>query len=276
MRRLPLLIALLGLVAASCSSAATFPNDAFAVAASSDIAVGSNRLLVGVAQAEGTRLGSPDERVSLRIAPSDAPDETTTYPAEFVWIVPDASGLYAAIVDIDRPGVWSVEVIPESGGTVETAAFQAAAESATPRVGTAAIAVQTPTTDDHAIEEITTDPAPEPALYTTSLDAAVVSGTPTVVAFATPAFCQTAACGPMLETVKDAVVDHPDVHFIHVEAYEGFTDPGFVPDGAHLAPAVIEWQLPSEPWVFVVDGDGVITHKFEGALGADELAAALG
>jgi hypothetical protein len=40
-------------------------------------------------------------------------------------------------------------------------------------------------------------------------------------------------------------------------------------------PAVTEWGLPSEPWVFVVDGSGTVTAAFEGAVTDAELTAAL-
>ena len=40
-------------------------------------------------------------------------------------------------------------------------------------------------------------------------------------------------------------------------------------------PAVIEWGLPSEPWVYVVDADGNATARFEGAVSPEELADAL-
>ena len=38
---------------------------------------------------------------------------------------------------------------------------------------------------------------------------------------------------------------------------------------------MVEWGLPNEPWVFVVDSEGIVTHRFEGVLDGAELAAAL-
>ncbi len=82
----------------------------------------------------------------------------------------------------------------------------------------------------------------------------------------------------MLDTVKEVAPDYPDVNFIHIEVYTGFNEPGFAPDPAHLAPAVGAdyWNLPSEPWVFVMDGQGVVTGRFEGVMAAEELTALLG
>jgi hypothetical protein len=55
-------------------------------------------------------------------------------------------------------------------------------------------------------------------------------------------------------------------------------EPDFAPDPAHLAPAAgaAYWNLPSEPWVFVIDETGTVTARFEGAVTGDELASALG
>ena len=40
---------------------------------------------------------------------------------------------------------------------------------------------------------------------------------PFVLVFATPAFCQTAICGPMLDGVKVLAADYPTFTFINVE-----------------------------------------------------------
>jgi hypothetical protein len=59
------------------------------------------------------------------------------------------------------------------------------------------------------------------------------------------------------------------VRFIHVEVY---TDND--PDKG-VNPWMREWNLQTEPWVFVVDADGKIAAKFEGSASADELRAAI-
>ena len=47
------------------------------------------------------------------------------------------------------------------------------------------------------------------------------------------------------------------------------------PDNIALAPAVEEWGLPTEPWVFVVDAEGIVIARFEGLVAEEELAALL-
>jgi hypothetical protein len=108
------------------------------------------------------------------------------------------------------------------------------------------------------------------------LDELLDNGRPTVVLFATPAFCTSAACGPLLDQTKALASTHPDADFIHIEVYQGFNEPGFAPDGDHLVPAVVEFGLPSEPWIFVMDETGVVIARIEGVLAEGELDALLG
>ena len=42
-----------------------------------------------------------------------------------------------------------------------------------------------------------------------------------------------------------------------------------------ISEAVSAWGLPSEPWVFVMDGQGRVSSRFEGALGEGEIEEAL-
>lgn len=268
------------LTAAGCGGSAegSIPSDAVAIAASNDLGPGPQRLLVGIGLDDGTRIGSPDDAVSLEVAPLEDPASVQTVPATFVWILEPVVGLYRADVVFDRAGPWQVVVTPEGGRGLEPALFNVFEDTFTPDVGEAAPLPPTPTLDDLPIEELTTDDDPDLRFYETSLEDSVAAGLPTVVVFSTPAYCQTSACGPLLDIVKSAAADHPDVTFIHVEVFTGLTEPDFAPDAQHLAPAVTEqwFNLPSEPWVFVIDQDGLISARFEGVMDSSELEAALG
>ena len=231
--------------------------------------MGRDRLLIGLGDSSGARLGSPDQAVSItRVPGRRMPERASTAEAAWTWIVDDVTGLYRAEFDFDQPGVWVAEVTPEGGPPLEPIAFEVLADPYAPGLGEAAPAPSTPTLDDAPIEELSSDPDPEPSFYELSLDEAIGNGTQTVVVFSTPAFCASGACGPLLDIVKGVAPDHPDVQFVHVEVFTGITEPDFVPDASHLAPAVgPEWyNLPSEPWVFVVDGDGTVIARYEGVL----------
>jgi hypothetical protein len=264
-------------LAACGSSDATFPDEAFAIRASSDLGVGPDRLLLGIGDDTGARLGSPDDNVTIAVHPESDPAAVQEAPGVWTWIVPDGVGLYRAAFDFDSAGIWVATVSPAAGDPLEPVLFQVQDDPFAPGIGETAPVAPTPTLSDMTIEELTTDPEPELSFYEMSLEEAVASGRPTVLVFSTPAYCQTAACGPLLETVKDVAPLHPDVNFIHVEVYTGLTDQDFAPDAAHVAPAAGEewYSLPSEPWVFVINEAGMVTGRFEGVMDASELEAIL-
>ena len=137
---------------------------------------------------------------------------------------------------------------------------------------------------DGDLARISTDAAPDPAFYEVSVRDALAAHDPFVLVFATPKFCASAQCGPTLERVKAVAAGVPDVTFINVEPYVmEFVDGSLRPkldtsvDPPVLIPAqpTVDWGLLSEPWVFVVDGDGIVTASFEGVIADSELVAAI-
>jgi hypothetical protein len=106
-----------------------------------------------------------------------------------------------------------------------------------------------------------------------SVAEAVGNGRPTVIVFATPAFCVSQTCGPLLDQVKALRPDYPGLDFVHVEIYQDLQVTS--PEELTVVPATTEWGLPSEPWVFVVDASGVVSASFEGAASDAELVDAI-
>ena len=103
---------------------------------------------------------------------------------------------------------------------------------------------------------------------------------PFALVFATPAFC-TATCGPTLDLVKSVAADFKDrMEFINVEPYElemvdGSLRPVLDENNLPISvPATVEWGLPTEPYIFVVDADGQVKAKFEGIASDEELEEA--
>lgn len=259
------------------SDEATFPVDTFAIVANADIGTGRSRVLFGVLEGGGRRLGSPEDGVTVSVVHTDRPDEIQTTEAVFTWIIEDAFGLYRAEFDLDAPGLWRAILTPAVGDSLPPTGFNVLADTAAPAIGEPAPAPQTPTSATSPFEEITTDNDPDPRFYELSLDEALTNGRKTVVIFSTPAFCQTATCGPLLDIVKGTAPNYPDVDFVHIEVYTNLTDPDFAPIPQNLAPSVLAdwWNLPSEPWVFVVGEDGLVEARFEGVMAVEELDAEL-
>lgn len=115
---------------------------------------------------------------------------------------------------------------------------------------------------------------PNAALHDTTVADALASGRPSVVAFATPLFCQTRFCGPVVEQVVTPVWERYGDR-VNVIAIEPYDIPQARAGQLVAVEAMQEWGLQTEPWVFVVDGSGRVVAKFEGIMGVDEVSAAV-
>ncbi|MDQ3981966.1 MAG: thioredoxin family protein [Actinomycetota bacterium] len=243
--------------------------EAYPVFASSEIVKGDNRLLIGLLSDEDAPIASPD--ISMHVAFYDLAEsaERPEFETDAEFVDTGPRGLYVTYPTFDSTGKWGAEVSVSGDGLDETvrASFDVASKPKTPAIGERVPPSRTPTIDDHKLAAITTDENPDPRFYESSIHEAIAAGKPFVVTFATPKFCSSAVCAPTLDIVKKESKDWPRVEFIHVEVYENIDDP----DDLEPAPAVLEWELPSEPWVFVVDGAGKVAAKFEGTVTAAEL-----
>ncbi len=233
---------------------------------------GQQRVLLALVDPETSEsLAAPDLAVEAEYTGPGG--QVSKLPGEFLWTVEGVRGLYTTRIQFDIAGMWSVRIQPDGMGPTPASPFVVVDDVAIPEVGDAAPVVATRTIADFPLEEITTDPDPAPAFYQLSLDDALGSGRPTVVIFATPAFCTSQSCGPLLDQVQSLAPGHPDINFVHVEIYDNLDAQSF--DDLRTVPAVATWGLPSEPWLFVVDEAGVVTARFEGAASEGEINAAI-
>ena len=273
MRRL--IPGLLGLtmLCAACGSDEVEP---FAVVASSNgsIGTGEQRVLFGLVDPETDEfLASPDREATVTIRDENG-SPLDTYPMEFIWTVPDVRGLYVAHVDIPEAATYQATIDAEGLATAGPAGFVAYDDPPLIEPGEEAPASETRTSAEFPdLSVISSDPDPDPAMYESSVASAVTSGSPSVIVFATPAFCTSQACGPLLDQVKTLRPGYSGVEFVHVEIYEDLQVA--TPEELTVVPATGEWGLPSEPWVFVVDGSGIVSSAFEGAASDDELTTAI-
>lgn len=292
--RLPrqsILIAAMAVVLASCSGGSSQPTsngsltpvasgpaaDILPIFVSSEIVPGRNRFLFSLTDGERNLIAAPDLNVKLELFSREGDQGTklADVPAEFLWAIEGERGLYVAYPEFPSAGRYGFRFLANRDGdpvmTVR-ADFDVAAEATTPSIGEPAIPSDTPTADDVGgdLAQISTDASPDPTLYEVSVAEAIEAGEPFVVAFATPALCTSRVCGPTLETVRAVKADYPTLRFIHVEPYDLANR-----SEIKTMPWVDEWGLPSEPWVFVVDGDGNVAAKFEVIPGEGELRDAI-
>lgn len=254
----------------------------------SDITQGPNRFLFSLTDRQNRLVAAPDVTVHLRFYDVDTAPDTVLFEADarFLWAIEGEQGLYVASVDFPDDGRWGTlfeATFPGGGVRTVRADYEVTETGRTPPIGARVPSVATPTLADVGGDpaRLSSDPDPDLRLYQTSIADAIAAQRPFVVAFATPAFCESRLCGPSLETVKAVAAEYPDITFINVEPYrmrfaEGRLQPELNSQGQLQAAAWTEaWGLPSEPYVFVVDGDGAVAAKFEGVFAADELRAAV-
>ena len=194
-------------------------------------------------------------------------------------------GSYSTPIEFPSPGQYLLTVTPVGGDPAGDAhiLLEVHDDTPVPSVGDTPPASATKTLGDGlTLPDVTTAYQPDAGLYEVSVSDAVASGRPSVIVFATPAFCTSPTCGPQVDTVAELREAHPDAaNYIHVELYDNPAEIQGDLSRAELVPAAAEWgftQIPewtNESWVFVLDGNGVIRQRFEGFATLSELEEAL-
>ena len=250
------------------------------IIASTDLSIGSNRVVFAIIDSSGNTVKIPEANVSTFFLADTADGtavEATT--ARFrPW--PVGGGVYTTNLSFHKAGVWGIGAVITDAGGIErlgSATMQVKERSVTPAIGASAPRSKSKTFEGvERLEELTSDPSPDPGLYTMTIAQAIDADIPLVVAFSTPAFCQTFTCGPQLEVVKELNERYKGrVNFIHVEMYDNPHEIQGDLRRARIAPTVLEWQLLSEPWTFVLDSKGLVFAKFVGFTTEGELELSL-
>lgn len=258
------------------------------VVISSSLAVGDNRFVFTLVDPKTQQpVGSPDTTVNVSFIAPGTTNPTAATPAEFVWAIEGSRGEYLLHTSFASAGDWKAIFVvqPKSGGQQALGVpFQVALKATVVSVGDHAPNTKTPVLSDVGgdIRQISTDSSPDPAFYQVSVDQALARHSPFVLVFATPAFCRSAQCGPTLDFVKKARATAPSsVVFINVEPYvlkytDGRLQPVLDAQG-NLQPTDVTnaWGLPTEPWIFAVDRNGIVQGSFEGIVTAQELQDAI-
>src|SRR5215813_578272 len=185
----------------------------------------------------------------------------------------DVHGIYVVAVTFERPGPWGLEILArQDNGSVDAARLTITADEVAraPAVGAAAPRsrnlIATDVTD---LRQIDSSEPPDPRLHQTRIADAIAQGKPQVIVFATPRYCTSRVCGPVVDVVRTLLPTYGRrVVFVHQEIWQAGSP-------LRVAPTFEEWRLRSEPWIFLVDGRGMIHARFEGLTTRAELEAAL-
>jgi hypothetical protein len=185
----------------------------------------------------------------------------------------DVQGIYVAQMTFAHSGAWGLEISAQQGdGPVTTARLRVDVleVSPTPQLGTPAPRSRNLIASDvRDLRQIDSSEPPDPRLHQTRIADAIAQGKPQVIVFASPKLCTSRICGPVVDVVRTLLPAYDKrVVFLHQEIWQASSPQTF-------SPTVEEWHLRSEPWIFVVDGQGIIRAKFEGLTTRRELEAAL-
>jgi hypothetical protein len=248
------------------------------VAGTSDYAPGRNRISFLVVDKQSRLVTTPTARVWVARGLREQPFARATARSVRIGVPGGAEAevgeLYVAYLSLPAPGRYWLLAKPVGGRSIQAlGTLELGRRSAAPSVGERAIASRTPTLASTGgdLERLTTASPPDRELLRVSVAQALAAKRPFVVTFATPLYCQTRACGPVVDVVRSVARRYrgAGMDFIHVEIYEG-NDPA---KGVNRW--VSQWRLPTEPFTFVVDRAGIIRAKLEGAFSAGELAEAV-
>ncbi|MFL5726824.1 MAG: hypothetical protein ACJ765_15170 [Chloroflexota bacterium] len=259
--------------------------DIYPVMIASELIVGENRILFSFQDAGGAPIAKPDRTVEISFTGPKG-EEVRADKAQFIWSIENEVGVFVTHATFPSAGNWMASFTTAAPGSPTQTipfSFEVKTKASAIQKGQQAPSVDTPTLADVGgdVSKISTDTSPDKAFYETSVADALAADKPFVLVFATPKFCQTKTCGPTLDKVKSVAAKHPDITFINVEPYvledvDGQLQPKLDASGnLQAAPATVAYGLITEPFVFVVDGDGVVKASFELIFTPAEIDAAL-
>jgi hypothetical protein len=187
---------------------------------------------------------------------------------------PDAASVvYSTPINFPSDGEWRIAALIKVDGEIKGTLLPSAVVgefSGVPRPGEKAPRIHTPTVEDAGgdLAQITTRIPPDIQNQVDYADA--LGKEPIVLLFATPQFCQSRVCGPVVDVAEQVKQEYGDeAAFIHMEIFND-NDPG-----KGVRPQVRAFNLPSEPWLFTIDRQGRVSSVIEGAFGLEALTAAV-
>jgi hypothetical protein len=186
---------------------------------------------------------------------------------------PDAATVvYSTQIDFPADGEWQIAALVKEDGEIRGTLLPSAVVGefkGIPRPGEKAPKIHTPTPADVGgdLSKITTRIPPDTQNKVDYADA--LGREPIVLLFATPQFCQSRVCGPVVDVAEQVKEEYGDeAAFIHMEIYKDNEPPA-------TRSQVKAFQLSSEPYLFTVNRHGVVSSVIEGAFGPELLTSAV-
>jgi hypothetical protein len=253
--------------------------------ASSIFTVGNDRLAFGIID---NRSGFVYGKTAIYVAPSPGKPAEGPYPAPADVLVTQGryrskqaateaspfAAVYAAQVPFKRPGSYSILAVTQTGSKTYASPGQikviAERDDRIPGVGDRPPRVKTDTLGSAGGDIASIDTRVPPSDMHAKSFADVLGKKPVALLFATPQLCQSRVCGPVVDVALQLKAKYGDrFEFIHQEVYQD----NQVTKG--LREPLRRFNLPTEPWLFVVGRDGRITARLEGSFGLAAFERAL-
>jgi hypothetical protein len=254
--------------------------------ATQQFATGRNRLAFGVIDPAGKFIygktavyvaPTPNDRAQGPfIAPADVLLTLPRYRSKQAALTTDPFfAVYGADVPFTKDGKYAVLSATKSSdgkligapGNIDVLKKSA---DPIPQVGQKAPKVHTDTLETAKGDVSKIDTRDPPSDMHAKDFADVVGKQPVALLFSTPQLCQSRVCGPVTDIALQMEAKYGSkMTFIHQEVYVD-NDPQ-----KGLRPPLQQFHLQSEPWLFVVDKQGIITARLEGSIGVREFENAV-
>jgi hypothetical protein len=258
------------------ATASTAPGALTPVVATSELVVGPNRMALGLLENNAPITDAAETKVKVRYFKLQGQQATLVgeEDARYYGEGLGPRGTFIVYPTFYSAGTWGLEIDatrPGKPATTQRLNIEVAARGNAPLPGMTAPASDTPTAASvKDLTTITSSTTPDPRLYQMSVKQALSSGKPSVILFATPGFCQTAVCGPGVDVLSKLADTFGDkIVPVHVEVYQ------YPFEQLKPVAAMRQWGLQSEPWLFLMDGTGKITDRYEGGITFEELQPAV-
>ncbi|MCO8128041.1 hypothetical protein NHL50_12575 [Acidimicrobiia bacterium EGI L10123] len=185
------------------------------------------------------------------------------YAFEFT---PETAGFYDIVFDTEAGEVITQVQVVEADDPTASAMIGPGDEMP---------ALETPTVDDpRGVTPICTR-EPDCDLHGRTVADALAAGEPFALLVATPAFCQTVVCGPVLDVLLDVLPDVAGVSAVHAEVYADPEAMATPPTQDDFAPVVGDLGLAFEPVLYTVGADGTVRERLDYIFGEAEIRRAL-
>jgi hypothetical protein len=227
------------------------------------------RLTFGVADKDGVILATPPAPTiqftvttnNQAVAAITSSSHQAGVPRPYFPVVftPPAAGVYDVVATIN--------------GAPLKAAVQIPATTTVVGPGQAMIPVDTPTAANPRGVQLLCTRDPVCPLHDVTLREALAGGTPVALLVATPKFCQTAICGPVLDVLLSQKDQFPQIKMLHAEVYPSEADAQ--PGKQKLTDVVNAYGLTFEPALYLARADGTIANRLDTIFDGVELHDAL-